>query len=727
MPKKRSKGAPAGNKQCGTFATSDSINNFVNPGISIDPIGLIRLPLSAEDTKAIAHASHKAPFGKDQRTLVEESVRKTWEIQASEVRILNPEWRSCVDRIAARVADELGVGRKGVHAELHKMLLYEKGGMFKRHQDTEKVAGMFGTLVICLPSQHTGGAVRLQLGNDSIHMQTEKNSAFNATFLAWYADVQHEIEQVFRNSVVAIVHRDAIHILFLPGQLRLSHLQSWVAKLDREMTEELFDMQAHEILLQTCRNTISSQYNSDSERTECLALIAEAAILLQDLALFKDAVQAPRMYFKRSFYQMLGRSIYLRDPWVDENELCTDMAVLKRQFRNDATKKEYTIDWVGRQFLELLASAPDVKECAIASLIQFLKGWGIEVPRNHNETVRKALRSLVHDATQQGNFAMTLALHLSYELQHFEESDDFLGDIFRHLLEVVAEPAASAFNLKWYASDVFGYRKRSQRNGPSSAVGSLGHFYQHLSTFNERACATLAERIQTQARSLDNQQLQSILYPLLREMLEHLDEASAEASRLIQWLTERYVTQTVGLEPDRNVSHGAAPSDWACPQEALTGCRVGGCRACAKLHAFLRDPHERTLSCDANNNYEIFKSPNHIGYRFRRDDSQTKYFDIEWGEVEITFTKVDELLDSEHQTWEKRCNNMTSTLKELPEKKWRAFLAHRYDELINVEIVKTGFVATKPAAPVELPGASESSATNAIRSKLPRRTKGAQG
>ena len=37
------------------------------------------------------------------------------------------------------------------------MLLYEEGGHFKKHRDTEKEANMFGTLVVALPSQHEGG------------------------------------------------------------------------------------------------------------------------------------------------------------------------------------------------------------------------------------------------------------------------------------------------------------------------------------------------------------------------------------------------------------------------------------------------------------------------------------------------------------------------------------------------------------------------------------------
>lgn len=128
--------------------------------------------------------------------MVDESVRKTWEMAACKVQFLNERWQSCLDRIVERVARELGVadGSVNVRAEFYKMLLYEKGAMFKAHKDTEKVPGMFGTLVICLPSEHTGGDVCLQHGEKLARFSTSKSSTFDTTFIAWYADITHEIE-----------------------------------------------------------------------------------------------------------------------------------------------------------------------------------------------------------------------------------------------------------------------------------------------------------------------------------------------------------------------------------------------------------------------------------------------------------------------------------------------------------------------------------------------------
>ena len=121
----------------GSFATFGIMDSFVHPGISVDPIGTVRMPLSEEDAQSLILASHKAPFGKGIETVIDESVRKTWQIDAGRVQCLNPRWQSCLDQTVKRVAGELGVvdAATNVRAELYKMLLYEKGALFKAHQE----------------------------------------------------------------------------------------------------------------------------------------------------------------------------------------------------------------------------------------------------------------------------------------------------------------------------------------------------------------------------------------------------------------------------------------------------------------------------------------------------------------------------------------------------------------------------------------------------------------
>ncbi|KAH7395257.1 hypothetical protein DE146DRAFT_697405 [Phaeosphaeria sp. MPI-PUGE-AT-0046c] len=182
-------------KHQGTFSSVTTTGLYINPGLRIKQVGLIGLPLTERDAGAVAGVCRQAPFGKGDETLVDESVRKTWELDATEFTCCNPAWSEYINKLAEHAMQGLGVEAPS-HAEAYKLLLYAEGAFFKAHRDTEKVPGMFGTLVICLPSEHTGGEVRLNHGGKEKIIETAPTSAFDLCVLAWYSDVQHEIKPV---------------------------------------------------------------------------------------------------------------------------------------------------------------------------------------------------------------------------------------------------------------------------------------------------------------------------------------------------------------------------------------------------------------------------------------------------------------------------------------------------------------------------------------------------
>ena len=61
---------------------------------------------------------------------------------------------------------------------------------------TEKAPGMFATLVIALPSEHTGGDVVVQLRDEEQILETQGRCDFDYAYLAWYADVNHSVSKV---------------------------------------------------------------------------------------------------------------------------------------------------------------------------------------------------------------------------------------------------------------------------------------------------------------------------------------------------------------------------------------------------------------------------------------------------------------------------------------------------------------------------------------------------
>lgn len=58
---------------------------------------------------------------------------------------------------------------------------------------TEKIPGMFGTMVIALPSIHEGGEVILK---HRTLTQTYASSKFRQSFAYWYSNVEHEVKPV---------------------------------------------------------------------------------------------------------------------------------------------------------------------------------------------------------------------------------------------------------------------------------------------------------------------------------------------------------------------------------------------------------------------------------------------------------------------------------------------------------------------------------------------------
>lgn len=217
-------------KHQGTFSSMNTTSLYINPGLRIKNGGAVGLPLTIRDAQELAAVCKQSPFGKGDETLVDESVRKTWELDTTEFSCCNPAWKEYIDKLAKQAMQGLGVEAPG-HAVAYKLLLYEEGAFFKAHRDTEKVPGMFGTLVICLPSEHTGGEVRLSHGDTEKIIKTAPTSAFDLTALAWYSDVQHEIKAI-KSGYRLVLTYNLVQDQSFPRQTA-SALDSTASKLER--------------------------------------------------------------------------------------------------------------------------------------------------------------------------------------------------------------------------------------------------------------------------------------------------------------------------------------------------------------------------------------------------------------------------------------------------------------------------------------------------------------
>ena len=113
----------------GKFALSHTFSSTPLPGLYIQGIGVIGFPLSDRDAKLIEATATQAPFGKGTETVVDTTVRDTFEINPDKFSFTNPAWPHFLQTIIDRMAGGLGLPPHlpPPRAELYKLLLYKTG------------------------------------------------------------------------------------------------------------------------------------------------------------------------------------------------------------------------------------------------------------------------------------------------------------------------------------------------------------------------------------------------------------------------------------------------------------------------------------------------------------------------------------------------------------------------------------------------------------------------
>ena len=160
--------------------------------VEVNGVGAVHPPVRAPLAKKLIAVARPAMFGRREQTLTDTTVRDTWEITSDLVRLSGPAWEATLGAVLDDVRDELGLPpTRKLRAELHAMLVYGKGQFFLPHQDSEKDDAMVGTLVVSLPSAHTGGELVVEHGGQSVTYRVPREEL---SFVAFYADCRHEVK-----------------------------------------------------------------------------------------------------------------------------------------------------------------------------------------------------------------------------------------------------------------------------------------------------------------------------------------------------------------------------------------------------------------------------------------------------------------------------------------------------------------------------------------------------
>ena len=254
------------------------------PRVEVDGAGLLSFPVLEAQIGALIGAAERAPYGRGPDTLLDTSVRDCWQIDAGRVRLGGAAWAATFARILGSAAAGLGCPPDRLDAQLYKLLIYEPGGFFTAHRDTEKADGMIATLSVSLPAAGAGGELVVRHGDRDSTIDMAAGEPSELAFAAFYADCTHEVRPVTEGHRLSLVfnlclragdtdtpraapdHAERVDLL-------AKRLGEWGRA--RDATDKLVWLLEHEY--SEAGLSFDALKNTDAARARVLALAAERA------------------------------------------------------------------------------------------------------------------------------------------------------------------------------------------------------------------------------------------------------------------------------------------------------------------------------------------------------------------------------------------------------------------------------------------------------------------
>ena len=175
------------------------------PQIIIDGVGSLGFPVSQVQIDTLIEVAERAPFGKGTETILDTSVRDCWQIDADQVHVSGGAWLDTFAKIMNFVTEGLGIEKGDLGAELYKLLIYQEGGFFATHRDTEKAIGMIATLTLSLPVDGEGGELVIRHGGEETVYNMSAQEPSELSYAAFYADCLHEVRPVTKGHRISLV------------------------------------------------------------------------------------------------------------------------------------------------------------------------------------------------------------------------------------------------------------------------------------------------------------------------------------------------------------------------------------------------------------------------------------------------------------------------------------------------------------------------------------------
>jgi len=164
------------------------------------------------ELKKLLEHCKPAPFGDGKKTRYDRNVRDALQLKAERggfsIEGFEPESAGILKKVQRALIPH---DPNPISAELYAVNVYTGGGHFAPHKDTPRGNDMFGTLVVCLPSQFGSG--NLVLSHRGVVQKYDWGSTIEKQktptqlhWVAFFGDVDHQIERIWSGARVTLTY-----------------------------------------------------------------------------------------------------------------------------------------------------------------------------------------------------------------------------------------------------------------------------------------------------------------------------------------------------------------------------------------------------------------------------------------------------------------------------------------------------------------------------------------
>jgi hypothetical protein len=196
----------------GTFVPDNPVTLFFKDRTRFEIIRAKNAFEQKNALKPLLDHCKPAPFGDGTKTRYDRTIRDAFQLKAEKgecsIENFDPESAGILKKIQRELVPH---DPNPISAEFYTVNVYTDGGHFAPHKDTPRGDDMFGTLVVCLPSQFRRG--NLVLSHRGVVRSFDWGRAIESQkhphqlhWAAFFGDVDHQIERIWDGGRVTLTY-----------------------------------------------------------------------------------------------------------------------------------------------------------------------------------------------------------------------------------------------------------------------------------------------------------------------------------------------------------------------------------------------------------------------------------------------------------------------------------------------------------------------------------------